>query len=114
MQHADISYRSRAFHGGQYALCNAPGERHRSVIAVLREENGPGGSKTQHDKVRVQDMLRASRPRNHFELVSGARRVILVAGEVGHRDGILGGDEREQFITPCPSRTKGGLLMLDL
>lgn len=98
----------------QYSLCNAPGERHRYVIAVLREENGRRGSNTLHDKVRVQDMLRVSRPRNHFELVSGARRVILLAGEVDHRDCILGNDEREQFITPCVARAKGGLLMLDL
>ncbi len=65
----------------QYSLCNSPGERHRYVIAVLREEDGRGGSKTLHDKVRVQDMLRVSRPRNHFELAPGARRVILLAAE---------------------------------
>ncbi|WP_309852862.1 MULTISPECIES: PDR/VanB family oxidoreductase [unclassified Caballeronia] len=67
----------------QYSLCNAPGERHRHVIAVLREENGRGGSKTLHDKVRVQDLLAVSRPRNHFGLVHGARRVILLAGGIG-------------------------------
>ncbi len=37
-----------------------------------------------------------------------------LAGEVDHRDCILGDDEREQFITPCVSRAKGGLLVLDL
>ncbi|XOT96161.1 oxidoreductase, partial [Alcaligenes pakistanensis] len=33
----------------QYSLCNPPHERHRYVIAVLRDANGRGGSRTLHD-----------------------------------------------------------------
>src|SRR5438045_3528583 len=39
-----------------YSLANAPGERHRYVIAVLRESGGRGGSAWMHDHVREGDM----------------------------------------------------------
>lgn len=67
----------------QYSLSNAPGEQCRYVIAVLRDERGRGGSKAIHERVRVQDVLRISRPRNHFELDGRARRVVLLAGGIG-------------------------------
>jgi len=67
----------------QYSICNAPRERHRYVIAVLRDERGRGGSKALHDQLRVQDIVRVSRPRNNFHLVDGARRVLLIAGGIG-------------------------------
>ena len=67
----------------QYSLCNPPHERDRYVIAVLRDERGRGGSKAMHERVRVQDVLRIGRPRNHFELDARARRVVLLAGGIG-------------------------------
>lgn len=67
----------------QYSLSNSPAERHRYVIAVLRDENGRGGSKALHDSVRVQDMVSVSQPRNHFGLAADARKVILLAGGIG-------------------------------
>ncbi len=67
----------------QYSLCNAPSERHRYVIAVLRDENGRGGSKALHAGLRVQDMASVSHPRNNFGLVAHARKVILLAGGIG-------------------------------
>ncbi|MGF6639938.1 ferredoxin-NADP reductase [Paraburkholderia sp. MM5496-R1] len=67
----------------QYSLCNAPNERHRYVIAVLRDERGRGGSRALHERVHVQDIVRVSRPRNQFQLVDDARRVILIAGGIG-------------------------------
>jgi vanillate O-demethylase ferredoxin subunit len=67
----------------QYSISNAPRERHRYVIAVLRDERGRGGSKALHDQLRVQDIVRVSRPRNNFHLVDGARRVLLIAGGIG-------------------------------
>ncbi|SAK91626.1 ferredoxin [Caballeronia fortuita] len=67
----------------QYSICNAPRERHRYVIAVLRDERGRGGSKALHEQLRVQDIVRVSRPRNNFRLVEGARRVLLIAGGIG-------------------------------
>jgi vanillate O-demethylase ferredoxin subunit len=67
----------------QYSLCNAPAERHRYVIAVLRDEKGRGGSKALHDALRVQDLATVSHPRNNFALVPDARKVILLAGGIG-------------------------------
>ena len=66
----------------QYSLCNDPAERHRYVIAVLRDENGRGGSKTLHGTLRVQDMVRVSHPRNNFHL-KPTNKVILLAGGIG-------------------------------
>ena len=67
----------------QYSLSNSPNERHRYVIAVLRDEAGRGGSKALHDGLRVQDKVRISYPRNNFELAGDARKVILLAGGIG-------------------------------
>ncbi|GAB5094930.1 PDR/VanB family oxidoreductase [Caballeronia sp. LP006] len=67
----------------QYSICNAPRERHRYVIAVLRDERGRGGSKALHEQLRVQDIVKVSLPRNNFSLVDGARRVLLIAGGIG-------------------------------
>lgn len=67
----------------QYSLCNSPAERHRYVIAVLRDEKGRGGSKALHDALRVQDLATVSQPRNNFALVPGAKKVILLAGGIG-------------------------------
>lgn len=67
----------------QYSLCNAPAERHRYVIAVLRDEKGRGGSTALHDCLHVQDIVNVSLPRNNFTLVPEAKKVILVAGGIG-------------------------------
>ncbi|HEY0178658.1 MAG TPA: PDR/VanB family oxidoreductase [Dokdonella sp.] len=67
----------------QYSLCNDPAERHRYVIAVLREASGRGGSRTLHEHVRVRDTLAVGPPRNHFALAEDAARVILLAGGIG-------------------------------
>ncbi|CAN7214676.1 PDR/VanB family oxidoreductase [Caballeronia sp. LjRoot29] len=67
----------------QYSLSNSPDERHRYVIAVLRDDAGRGGSKTLHDTLHVQDKVRISYPRNNFELAADASKVILLAGGIG-------------------------------
>ncbi len=67
----------------QYSLCNDPAERHRYVIAVLREERGRGGSRHVHDHLHVGHRLRIGRPRNHFPLQRTSGRVLLVAGGIG-------------------------------
>jgi len=66
-----------------YSLCNNPKERHRYVVAVLREANSRGGSSAMHDNVRVGDSVQISEPRNRFHLAPSARRSILLAGGIG-------------------------------
>jgi ferredoxin-NADP reductase len=67
----------------QYSLCNDPRERHRYVIAVLREEAGRGGSRILHDELTVGDELTISPARNFFPLATDARRHLLLAGGIG-------------------------------
>lgn len=67
----------------QYSLCNAPAESHRYQIAVLRDPNSRGGSAGMHERVRIGDVLSISAPRNHFALVRGAERHLLLAGGIG-------------------------------
>ncbi|SDV48820.1 PDR/VanB family oxidoreductase [Chitinasiproducens palmae] len=67
----------------QYSLCNAPAERHRYVIAVLKDAGGRGGSRAVHESLHAGDIVTISIPRNHFALAAGARKVILIAGGIG-------------------------------
>lgn len=67
----------------QYSLCNDPRERHRYVVAVLREEKGRGGSRALHEEVRAGDVLSVGAPRNFFPLAQAARHHLLVAGGIG-------------------------------
>jgi ferredoxin-NADP reductase len=67
----------------QYSLCNDPSERHRYVVAVLREETGRGGSKAMHDDLRIGHSVTVSTPRNFFPLAREARRHLLLAGGIG-------------------------------
>lgn len=68
----------------QYSLCNDPKERHRYVIAVLKEETSRGGSRAMHEKVREGDLLTISGPDNHFPLAGReANFHLLLAGGIG-------------------------------
>jgi len=67
----------------QYSLCNSPSDRHRYVIAVLKDPKGRGGSAAVHEKIKVGDTVRVSAPRNNFDLVPGQGKVYLLAGGIG-------------------------------
>lgn len=67
----------------RYSLSNDPGETDRYVIAIKREAEGTGGSKSLTDDCRVGDMIRISEPRNDFELNERAARYIFIAGGIG-------------------------------
>ena len=64
----------------QYSLCNDPAERHRYLIAVLQEPSSRGGSKAMHESIEVGDVLTISAPRNHFQLATGTRHLLLAGG----------------------------------
>ncbi|CAB3778599.1 Phthalate dioxygenase reductase [Paraburkholderia ultramafica] len=67
----------------QYSLCNAPSERDRYLIAVLRDMASRGGSKGMHDAVHEGDEIQINAPRNHFALAKGNVEHLLCAGGIG-------------------------------
>ena len=67
----------------QYSLCNCPSERHRYVIAVLKEPNSRGGSVAMHDQIAEGDVIQISQPRNHFPLCAKPKHSLLLAGGIG-------------------------------
>lgn len=67
----------------QYSLCNAPAERSRYVIAVLKEPAGRGGSEAMH-KLAAGDTVMVSGPRNNFPLAGReADFHLMLAGGIG-------------------------------
>ncbi|WMS44718.1 Rieske 2Fe-2S domain-containing protein [Acuticoccus sp. MNP-M23] len=67
----------------QYSLLNGPGETAHYAIAVKRDPASRGGSAALHDRVRVGDVLAASRPHNSFPLRRDAVATRFVAGGIG-------------------------------
>lgn len=67
----------------QYSICSDPAHQHHYIIGVLRDESGRGGSRSIHESLHVQDIVRISAPRNNFRLRGGARKVLLLAGGIG-------------------------------
>ncbi len=67
----------------QYSLCNHPGEQHRYLIAVLKVPQSRGGSIAVHDHFHVGSRINISEPKNHFPLVTAAKKSLLFAGGIG-------------------------------
>ena len=97
----------------QYSLCNDPVERHRYVIAVLRELEGRGGSAALH-RIGKGETLTISHPRNHFPLAGReARSHLLLAGGIGVTPMMAmlaslnarGATYRMHYCTRSPDRT---------
>jgi ferredoxin-NADP reductase len=65
-----------------FSLWNDPAERQRYCIAVLRERDGRG-SREWHERIRVGDIVKASKPRNNFPLAAAAEHYMLIAGGIG-------------------------------
>jgi vanillate O-demethylase ferredoxin subunit len=65
----------------QYSLCNAPNERHRYLIAVLKVPDSRGGSIAMHQRSEAS-LINISEPKNHFPL-SPAKKTLLFAGGIG-------------------------------
>jgi phthalate 4,5-dioxygenase reductase subunit len=67
----------------RYSLCNAPSERQRYVIAVKRDEEGGGGSKSMVDELAAGATVAVAAPLNYFPLARHATRYLLLAGGIG-------------------------------
>ncbi len=67
----------------QYSMSGDPAQTDRYQIAVLREDEGRGGSMLLHRIFTPGRRLFISRPINHFPLVKDARRSLLMGGGIG-------------------------------
>ena len=66
-----------------YSLCNDSRERHRYVVAVLKDRASRGGSRCVHEQLRVALKLTIGAPRNNFPLHEDATHSVLIAGGIG-------------------------------
>ncbi|MFZ2178864.1 MAG: PDR/VanB family oxidoreductase [Rhodococcus sp. (in: high G+C Gram-positive bacteria)] len=66
----------------QYSLCGDAADTTCLTVAVLREENGRGGSRWMHDSLQVGDIVEIAGPRNNFALAP-AQSYLFVAGGIG-------------------------------
>ena len=68
----------------QYSLCGDPADRSMWRVAVLREDDGRGGSVRVHDTVETGRRVRVRGPRNHFAFDPGHSGTYrFVAGGIG-------------------------------
>ena len=79
--HIDFYFRDGSVR--QYSLCNDPRERHRYLIAILRDDKGRGGSQALHERVHVQRTVSIGKPRNNFPVHEEAKHHLLLAGGIG-------------------------------
>ncbi len=66
----------------QYSLCGDPADRYSYTVAVLRVDDGRGGSIEIHDTGLVGRTLEIRGPINNFRLVD-ANSYLLLAGGIG-------------------------------
>jgi ferredoxin-NADP reductase/predicted pyridoxine 5'-phosphate oxidase superfamily flavin-nucleotide-binding protein len=66
-----------------YSICSDPARRDAYEIAVLRVDDGTGGSLAIHDIFQVGVLLRCGLPQNHFALHNDLRPAVLIAGGIG-------------------------------
>lgn len=67
----------------RYSIASDPGCRDSYEIAVLREEEGSGGSTAVHSDFQLGMTLRCGEPVNDFALHTDGRPVVLIAGGIG-------------------------------
>lgn len=66
-----------------YSLLSDPADRSKYQIAVLREDEGRGGSALLHRVFTPNRRVFVSKPVNHFELVEDAPHSLLMGGGIG-------------------------------
>ena len=66
-----------------YSICSNPARRDIYEIAVLRDDQGSGGSVAVHELFDLGLHLHCELPKNHFPLHSDDRPAVLIAGGIG-------------------------------
>ena len=100
----------------QYSMSGDPADRSTYQIAVLREDEGRGGSQLMHRIFSEGRKIFISKPINHFELVESASKSFLMAGGIGvtpmiafaHRLHALGKDFELHYS--CSKKAAAGFL----
>jgi ferredoxin-NADP reductase len=100
----------------QYSLSGDPADRSRYQIAVLKEDQGRGGSRLLHQIFSAGRKVFVSRPINHFPLIEMAHKTLLMGGGIGitpmlamaHRLHAIGADFELHYS--CRSRDSAGFL----
>jgi ferredoxin-NADP reductase len=100
----------------QYSLSGDPADRSKYQIAVLREDQGRGGSKLMHRIFEKGRRVFISPPINHFPLVETASKTLLMGGGIGitpmiamaHRLHAIGADFALHYS--LPRRADAGFL----
>lgn len=67
----------------QYSLCNGPHETAHYLVAVKKEPQSRGGSRTMHEKLKEGSVITIGTPRNNFHLDWAAKHQLLLAGGIG-------------------------------
>ncbi len=67
----------------KYSLCGDANDTSSYEVAILREEDGRGGSKHFCDTLKAGDSVQIAGPRNHFKLDEDASSYVLIAGGIG-------------------------------
>lgn len=65
-----------------YSVIN-PGQGDLYRIAVLRDDNGEGGSRFMHESLTAGNIIDIEEPQNDFPLDENAAKTILIAGGIG-------------------------------
>ncbi len=66
-----------------YSICSNPSRRDMYEIAVLKEENGRGGSERLHNLVELGMTLHCATPENYFALAENNQPAMFIAGGIG-------------------------------
>jgi len=66
-----------------YSICSNPHRRDIYEIAVLRNDNGDGGSVAVHAQFDIGHRLRCALPQNNFGLHADSSPAVLIAGGIG-------------------------------
>lgn len=66
-----------------YSLTREIASGHACTVAIHRDPQSKGGSAYIHERLRVGDKVRISRPKNNFPLDETAENSVLIAGGIG-------------------------------
>ncbi|MHC8492614.1 PDR/VanB family oxidoreductase [Thalassospira sp. SM2505] len=66
-----------------YSLMSSPFDREQYAISVRRDDEGRGGSKFMHEKVKAGMKMKISPPVNLFALDLRAKKHLMIAGGIG-------------------------------